>query len=440
MTHGAAPALATASTTESAAPRGVARRRMRLLFVTITFHPEPGALRGLPLAKRLVESGEFEVTVLTAVPWYPLGRTYPGYRQRAWQWETLDGVRVLRVPIYPSHDASAVRRMATYVSYMMSALVFGLPQVGPVDAIYHVDNLPTTGLITLLLSRLRGVPVVQHVADLWPESVTGSGMLPKGVVGRAIASTLQRVCDFVYRRDDHLTVLSPGFKRALVARGVPAERIDVLHNWAEEDRFFSVPYDMGLARELGVVGKFNVIYAGNIGPLQELETVVRAAALLRDLEDVQIVIVGSGTREADVRALAETLDARNVLFLGRRPLEEMNAINALADVLLVHLADIPFLHSTVPSKVQVALVSGKPVLLGVRGDAAELIEASGGGVTFEPGNAESLALRLRELHARPASALREMGERGRAYYFENLSLDIGYRRMAKLFTDVRPDR
>ncbi|HTK47533.1 MAG TPA: glycosyltransferase family 4 protein [Gemmatimonadaceae bacterium] len=416
--------------------RPPARRRTRLLFVTITFHPEPGALRGLPLARRLVESGEFDVTVLTAVPWYPLGRTYPGYRQRLWQWETIDGVRVLRVPIYPSHDSSAARRIATYASFMLSALCVGLPLVGRADAVYHVDNLPTTGLVTLLYARLRGVPVVQHVGDLWPESVTESGMLPRGIAARVVGGLLGRLCDFVYRHDDRLTVLSPGFERALLARGVSPSRIEVLPNWAEEDRFFPVAYDAALAEELGFAGKFNVVYAGNIGPLQSLETVVRAAAAVRDLTDLQIVIVGSGPREGGVRALAASLDAHNVRFLGRRPIDAMNGINALADVLLVHLADRPFLHSTIPSKVQVALVSAKPVLLGVRGDAADLIRASAGGVTFAPGDADDLAARLRELHAMPRAALAAMGARGRAYYHDHLSLDIGHRRMAQLFADV----
>jgi glycosyltransferase involved in cell wall biosynthesis len=263
-------------------------------------------------------------------------------------------------------------------------------------------------------------------------------MLPRGPVGRAVGRVLRAFCDFVYRRDDYLTVLSPGFERALVARGVAPERIEVLSNWAEEERFFPVAYDAALAADLGMAGKFNVLYAGNIGPLQELETVVRAAALVSDLPDLQIVIVGSGPREQAVRALAESLGVRNVRFLGRRPIEAMNAINALADVLLVHLADRPFLHSTIPSKVQVALVSGKPVLLGVRGDAAALISRSGGGVTFSPSDPEDLARSLRALAELSPSALREMGARGQAYYHEHLSLDIGYRRMAQIFTSLRP--
>jgi glycosyltransferase involved in cell wall biosynthesis len=421
---------------EESPPVGLPRHRTKLLFITITFHPEPGAMRGLPLARRLVESGDFDVTVLTAVPWYPLGRTYPGYRQRPWRWEVIDGVRVLRLPLYPSHDGSAARRIATYVTFMLSALFIGLPLVGRSDVVYHVDNLPTTGLVALLYGALRRVPVVQHVGDLWPDSVTASGMLPTGSVGRAAGRMLESICNFVYRRNARITVLSPGFRRMLMERGVRADRVEVLYNWAEEDRFFPAPYNAERARALGFAGRFNVVYAGNLGPLQSLETVVRAAAMLRDLPDLQIVIVGGGSRAESLQALAHELETSNVHFLGRRPIEEMNELNAIADVLLVHLADLPFLHSTIPSKVQVAFASGKPLLLGVRGDAAALVEEAGAGIVFVPDDPADLARALRRMTSMAPADIRAMGERGRAYYEAHLSLAVGHARMARLFSSV----
>jgi colanic acid biosynthesis glycosyl transferase WcaI len=430
-----APEAAALTLTEPPAEQVQPARRpkLRVLFITITFHPEPGALRGLPLARRLVAAGDADVTVLTAVPWYPLGRTYPGYRQRLWQWEVIDGVRILRVPIYPSHDSSAVRRICTYLSFMITAMTIGIPLAGRADVVYHVDNLPTTGLVALLYGWLRGAPVVQHVGDLWPESVTESGMLPRNGLGRFIAGALTKLCAFVYRRNAHITVLSAGFERNLLARGLSRERVEVLHNWAEEERFHPTPPDPHLAEQLGMAGYFNVVYAGNIGPLQAIETVVRAGALIRDLPGVQIVIIGDGPRMSAVRALADELGTTNVCFLGRRPLEEMNDINALSDVLLVHLADREFLRSTVPSKFQVALASAKPILLGVRGDAADLLRDAAAGVAFAPENEEELAGAIRALAMLPRDELIAMGQRGKAYYDRSLSADQGHRRMAEIF-------
>lgn len=290
----------------------------------------------------------------------------------------------------------------------------------------------------MLYGAIRRVPVVQHIGDLWPESVTESGMLPRGVLGSLTARAVRWVSDFVYHRDALLTVLSPGFKRLLVARGVPADRIEVLYNWAEEDRFFPVPYDARVADALGLRGTFNVVYAGNIGPLQSLESVVRAAAMVKDVPELRIVFAGDGSRLESLQALALEVGADNVRFLGRRPIEEMNALNAIADVLLVHLADLPFLHATIPSKVQVALASARPLLLGVRGDAADLVEAAGAGVVFAPDDSMDLADALRRMARLPESELAAMGRHGRAYYDAHLSLAVGQSRMAQLFTALRP--
>ena len=129
-----------------------AKRPLRVIFLSITFAPEPGALRGLPLARWLRDRGGYDIKVLTAVPWYPLGRVYPGYRQKLWQWEEMDGISVLRVPIFPSHDQSALRRILTYLSFMCSAALIGVWKIGKADIVYYFDNLPTTGAVAWLIS------------------------------------------------------------------------------------------------------------------------------------------------------------------------------------------------------------------------------------------------------------------------------------------------
>jgi glycosyltransferase involved in cell wall biosynthesis len=414
-------------------PRG--HRPIRVLFLSISFDPEPGAIRGLPLARWLRDRG-YEVEVLTAIPWYPLGRFYPGYRFRWAQREEMDGIRVLRVPLFPSHDSSGAKRIATYASFALSAAVLGMPRVRRPDVVYYFDNLPTTGLVAWMIARVSGARVVQHIADLWPDSVTHSGMLRPPALGRLAERFLHRWCNFLYRRHSRITVLSPGFKRVLVERGVEPSRVDVVYNWADESRFAPAAPDPALAERLGLAGKLNVVYGGNMGPLQGLETVVRAADLLRDLPQVQFVFAGSGPREAEVRALAGELRLPNVRFLGRLPLDEMNALNALADALLVHLLDTPAMHATIPSKTQVALASGRPMLMGVRGDAAELVQRAGAGVAFAPEDPEDLARAVRALVALGAPERAEMGRRGREFYEREVSLAVGGEKMDLLFHEV----
>jgi glycosyltransferase involved in cell wall biosynthesis len=407
-------------------------RSLRIIFLTITFDPEPGAQHGLPLARWLQSRGH-EVKVLTCFPQYPIGKIYPGYGTRLWQWETMDGVRVLRVPIYPSHDRSILRRMATYFSFMATALVIGAPLIGPADVVFLYEPPPTNGLVSLALKLFRGTPIVHHIADMWPETVIEAGVLERQWVKKAIETTIRAYCGLLYRHASHVSVLSPGFKRLLVGRGVPAEKVTVVYNWADEKNFGVVPRDEAFARELGLAGRFNVVYAGNLGPLQNIETLVRSAALLRDYPELQVVIVGTGPDRDAVIRLAKELNLINVRFVERQPYTAMAKLNALSDVLVVHLRDLAFLRATIPSKTQVAMACGRPVLIAVRGDAADLVERAGAGVACAPESPESMAEAILRLYRMSPDERAAMGARGRSYYERHLSLDASAGAMESLF-------
>lgn len=409
------------------------------LFITQWFDPEPGALRGLPLARWLSTRGH-RVQVLTGFPNYPGGKLYPGYRVRIRQREVMDGIPVLRVPLYPSHDTTVSGRLANYGSFALSAATIGLSHVGRADVGFVYHPPPTVALPALLLRALRNVPFVYHIADMWPESVVESGALGNGHLRRAVGALLHGWCNFVYRQAAAITVLSQGFKDLLVERGVPAEKIHVIYNWADEDVFTPGRRDEGLGSELGLAGRFNVIYAGNLGVFQGLETVVRAALLVRHVPEIQIVFVGTGQQEAALNALARELGASNVRFVGRRQFWEMPKINDWADVLLVHLKNLPFFAKTIPSKTQVSLASGRPVLMAVRGDAAEIVDAAGAGLTCPPENPRLLADAILAFHRMPRNDREQMGANGRAYYLDRMSLARGGMQMDQLLRCVAAER
>jgi colanic acid biosynthesis glycosyl transferase WcaI len=410
-------------------------QKPRVLFLSISFDPEPGAVMGLPLARKLHATGNYDVQVLTAIPWYPLGRRYPGYKLRAWQWENLAGIRVLRVPLYASHDSSFIRRALTYLSFTASAIAFGLPQIGRVDVVYYFDSLPSTGFVAFLLRIIRGAATVQHIGDLWPDTVLESGMLPTPLAG-AVRAIVGRWCSFLYRRHSAISVASPGLKTILAERGVPPDKVAVVYTWAFEDKFFPSAPDPAAARQMDSNGRFTVLYAGNLGPLQAIDTVLEAAALLRDMPDVQFVLVGSGQAESRLRARASELRLENLRFLGPRPLDEMNSFNATADALLVHLKDIRLMRCTTPSKTQVAMACGRPILMGVAGDAAMAVEAAHAGVTFEPENPRAMADAVLELRNLSTERRRAMGNSGRKYYETRMSLDVGSERLATLIRNA----
>lgn len=430
MAVDAVPSVAT----DARAEGGEHRASPHVLLLSYTFQPEPGVVRGLPLARALRDRG-YRVTVLTAFPQYPLGRVYDGYTMRWRTWETMHGIPVLRVPIYPSHDRSALKRVATYLSFMVTSRLIGARRIGPVDLVYHSDNLPSTATVAWQIAARHGGASIQHIADLWPDSVLHSEML-RGRVRSGVERVLHRWCQWVYERDDAITVLSPGFKRILVERGVPEAKVHVIYNWADEELFFPTTPDESLRRSIGIDGGFTFLYAGNLGPLQGLETVIEAAARVRDIPQVRVVLMGTGPAEAGLRELARRLDARNVTFVGRRPVEEMNAVNALGDVFLVSLRDLEVMRATIPSKVQVGLASGRPILAALAGDGAALLEAAGAGIAVPPGDAAALAAAMRRFASLGANELRAMGERGRQYYDAHLSLAAGVERTDAVFQAV----
>lgn len=412
-----------------------ARRNMRITFLTQWFHPEPGALRGLPLASWLTARGH-NVQVLTGFPNYPGGRVYPGYRQRLCQREEIENVRVLRLPLYPSHGQSAIGRVANYATFALSAAAIGSRLLEESDLLYVYHPPPTVGLPALLWKRTRSLPFVYHIADMWPESVLASGMVSSKRLARFVDLAISSWCSTLYKHASLITVLSPGFKQLLVERSVPAEKIHVLYNWADESIFLPQPPDSELASRLGMAGRFNVVYAGNLGPLQALDTAIRAAHRVEHLQDFQLVLVGTGQEEGRLRNLAASLGANNVLFLGRRPYEEMGRINALADVLLVSLRDLPFFRATIPSKLQVSLASGRPVLVAVAGDASRVIAESAAGLTCRPEDESALAAAFETMHGFDEATLAAMGSRGRLCYERDFSLASSGLKMERLFQAV----
>jgi glycosyltransferase involved in cell wall biosynthesis len=190
-----------------------------------------------------------------------------------------------------------------------------------------------------------------------------------------------------------------------------------------------VPHDDALARQLGL-GGFVIMYAGNLGGFQGLETAVEAVRLLRDLPDLQLVFVGSGVAEQRLRAAAEGM--HNVIFLGQQPGERMPQLLAHGDVQLISLIDLPLFHSTLPSKLQSTLACGRPVIGCVPGDAARIIEQSGAGAAVPPGDASSLANAIRRLHSLGAQARDALGEAGRQFYLERMSSRVGSAAIADL--------
>ena len=406
---------------------------MRIVVLSQWYTPEPDVKSHL-LAKDLATRGH-EVTSITGYPNYPEGMLHAGYRIRWRQWEVRDNVRILRVPLYPDHSRSTLKRVLNYASFAASAATIGTALVGPADVMWVYHPPLTTGLPAITIGGLRRVPFIYEIQDMWPETLAATGM----VSSKRALNAVDVLAKQVYGQAAAITVISPGFKRNLISKGVNADKIHVVPNWADEDTYYPVDRDERLAQESGLEDRFNVVYAGNMGTAQALQNVIKSAVLLSDVRNLQFVFIGNGVEEDKLKRDVAAAGLGNVLFLGRKAPQQMPAYYALADVLLVHLKSDPLFAITIPSKTTAYMACGRPILAAVNGDAAELVQSAGAGLACQPEDPHALAAAIRELYAMSCDQREAMGNAGRQTFLCRYTRAVLVERYEALFAQVIQD-
>lgn len=398
----------------------------RVLILTQWFDPEP-TFKGLVFAEELVKQG-LNVEVVTGFPNYPGGKIYPGYKVKLIQRELINGIKVTRLPLYPSHGQSGVGRAVNFLSFAISSLLYGLFFAKRPDVIYAYHPPLTVGVAASLIRFFRRVPVVYDIQDMWPDTLRATGMISNPKVLRGVA----RVCDWVYRNVDQLVVLSPGFKRLLIERGVPGSKIEVIYNWCAEDQIAA----KGSQRpaDFPDSSKFRILFAGNMGKAQALDSVLEAAKILQE-QDKQVVFVflGGGVEVQRLERKAFDHGLLNTVFIPAVPMSEVGAYLSNADALLVHLKKDPLFAVTIPSKTQAYMAVGKPLLMAVDGDAADLVRESQCGYVAESENPSSLVAAVEALMDSPPNVLSTMSSNAREFYRDNMSLSKGSQRFTNIF-------
>ena len=401
----------------------------RILLLTQWFDPEP-TFKGLAFARELVKKG-FHVEVVTGFPNYPRGKLYPGYRMRLIQRECIDGVQVTRVPLYLSHDGSAIKRILNYVSFAFSSMIYSLFFAKKPDVIYAYHPPLTTGIAALMMRLFRRVPVVYDIQDMWPESLAATGMLNHPQLLKAVGW----FCQLMYRYVNQIVVLSIGFKKQLIERGVPADKIQLIYNWCDEAAL-ATKSEIPIKK---IAGEFNflVMFAGNLGYAQALETMIDAAEKIAQVRsDIGFVLLGTGVAIENIKQLIADKHLLNVELIPPVSMNEVASYLKAADVLMVHLKKDPLFTITIPSKTQAYMAVGKPILMAVQGDAADLIEQAQCGVTIVSEDSEQMMQAIMALADMDSATRNAMAENGKRFYFENLSLEQGVTAFSQLFLDV----
>lgn len=386
---------------------------MRICIVSQYFWPENFRINDL--VQGLVSRGH-EVQVLTGQPNYPTGRITPGYRSMRPKRSQALGCEIVRVPLVARGKGSGVRLGINYLSFALSASIFGLRGIRrPVDVVLAYEPSPVTvAMPALALSRRLNVPALMWVQDLWPETLRATGVLSDGWPLRAAARVTRRL----HGAMDRLLVQSEAFIPALEAQGIPSSRITYLPNWAEE-YFRPVSVAKDAPERLELPAGFVVMFAGNIGVAQGLDVLLGAAEHLRNVADLHWVVLGDGRQLQWLRNDVAKRKLRNVHMLGQRPQESMPTWFALADALLVTLRPDPVNELTVPSKVQAYLACGRPILASLDGEGAREVEKAGAGFASPAGDAEALAGAALRLHGMTDAERAAMGLQGRTYSEHN---------------------
>jgi glycosyltransferase involved in cell wall biosynthesis len=395
-------------------------------MVTQLFDPEP-TFKGMVFARAMHERG-FEVEVVTGFPNYPGGRLYPGYRLQLIRREIKDNVSITRLPLFPSHDQNAIRRSANYISFCISVSIYLTLFAKRADIVYVYHPPLTVGLAAAFAKIFRKTPMVIDIQDMWPDTLKATGMIRSNWILKIV----DVFCRWLYRQVSHIVVLSPGFRKLLIARGVPENKITTIMNWADEAAIISPKGQTSIA--IHPAGKFRVLFAGNMGRAQALDNVIDAARIVAEnCSIVEFVFLGGGLEVNHLKKRATDTGLSNVIFLPPVPMADVGSYLAAADCLLVHLRDDPLFAVTIPSKTQAYMAAGKPIIIAVEGNAAELITQSNSGIAVPPNNPGALSEAVLRLARCPKDELERMGSAAKDFYDANMSLARGADAFASLF-------
>ncbi len=378
------------------------------------------AARVSELARRWCEQGH-AVTVLTGFPNHPTGVVVPEYRKQLRRLilrEMFSGIDVLRTWLLPLPNRKAYERVLNYLSFSLSAAISGLFLETP-DVVIATSPQLLVGLSGYWLARSRRVPFVFEVRDLWPESLAAVGA---GGEKSLLHRLLARLAAFLYRRADHIVVVTPAFKEQLVqCWRVPAEKISVVENGVETDLFHPDVLALGVREELGAEGKVLVSYIGTIGMAHGLETLLQAAVILQsEREDVLLLVLGEGAEKQGIQRRAQELGLRNIIFSNEQPRETIPAYICASDICLVVLKKTDVFRTVIPTKLLEYMACGRSVILGVDGQARAILDEAQAGFFVEPENARQLTDAVVVLACNP-ELRKQFGQNGRRFVVEKMS-------------------
>ena len=407
---------------------------MRILIYSYNYHPEPIGIAPLmtELAEGLVAQGH-QVRVVTAMPNYPQRRIYDEFKGKLYLTELKNGVAIQRNYVWIRPKPGLLDRILLDASFVLISLVHALKGRRPDVILLTVPPLPVS-VPAALLGWFHRCPVVLNLQDILPEAAVHTGLL----TNKRMIAIFEKLENFAYRTATKISVIADGFIDNLVGKGVPESKIALIPNWVDVNFIRPLPKENNYFRATHRLdGKFVVLYSGNIGRTQPLTTLIDAAACLRNIPDIAVVIVGEEKALQELELYRQKVDAPSVLLLPFQPREKLPEMLAAADVGLVMQKE-NVISFNMPSKIQVLLASGRALIASVpaTGAAARAVKQSGGGVIIPPENPDALAATILDLYRHP-DKVKVLGEKSRQYALANYTLEQALDQYEQLFAAVQ---
>jgi glycosyltransferase involved in cell wall biosynthesis len=382
------------------------------------------------MAQAWIRAGH-QVEVITGFPNHPQGELYPGYQRQRYALEQMDGIQVHRVWTYITPNKGLIKRTLCHISLWFSALLFAAKHIDNPDVVIGTSPTLFSVMAARRLAMRKKIPFVMEVRDLWPGIFVDLGVIKNITVIKALEAWEL----WMYRQADMIVTVTEGFRENISQRGIELDKIHTVPNGADLATYQPGGKPAALAKDLGLEGKFVVLYLGAHSVSQKLDTILDAALVVSDLENLTFLFVGDGNQKEGLLERAKAENIHNLIFHPPVSKELVPSYYNLADICLVPLRDVPLFDTFIPSKMFEIMAVGKPILGSLKGEAARILESSGGALVTPPEDLQGIVTAIRNLYRDPRRRA-ELGQNGRKFVESHYSRKSQAAKYISLIQDI----
>lgn len=382
------------------------------------------------MSKKWVEEGQ-NVAVVTCFPNHPTGVIPRKYKGKFFEREKINGIDIFRSYVYATPNKGFTKRIINHLSFTISSIIISMKKIKNTDII--IVTSPQFFLIFsgYIFSLVKNKPFVLEIRDLWPEAAVSLGILKNKIIIKA----LERLEMFYYKKANKIIVVTEGIKRNLIHRGIDNNKIEIITNGVDTEIFCNEISNYDLKKQLDLNDKFIIGYVGTHGMAQGLENIIYVADKLRDDQGIHFLFVGEGAEKEKLIKLTQKLELNNVTFLDQQKKENIPNFYNIIDVCIVHLKKIDLFKGAIPSKIFEILACATPIVAGIEGEVADILNESGGAVVVEPENISQISKAIKTLK-NDNSACENMGIIGKEYVLKNYRRDMLANKYLRILEDL----